>query len=132
MHLKPFLLAGIVWVAAAFNSPIVLAYGGGSSGSSSCAAPRFYDESPAQNSVIQSLREFSIVASENTDISTLELKVNAEKVKPEITQKRSGSWLLQVKLPEALHRAGKVRITLAAKSKEGCAAFYPFYLEIRS
>jgi hypothetical protein len=38
---------------------------------------------------------------------------------------------LKVHLPEPINQAGKVQITLTAKSKEGCSTFFPYYLEIK-
>ena len=119
------------FLALFLNSPAIFAYGGGGSSSGSCAEPKFYDESPAKNATVSSLSEISLIASDNTDISTLELEVNGKRFQPDVSQRRSGDWLLKVKLAEPLAQSGKVRITLAAKSKEGCAAFYPYYLEIK-
>jgi len=113
------------------HAPSLYAYGGGSSGSGGCAEPKFYDESPVKNSAVQALSEFSITASDNTDVATLDMEINGRKVVPEITTLRSGEQQLRVRLPEALTQAGKVRITLAARSKEGCSAFHPVYLELK-
>ncbi len=113
------------------NSAAVFAYGGGSSGSSSCSEPKFYEESPAKNAVLPALEEISLVASDNTDTSTLELEVNGKRLQPEISPRRSGEWTIKLKLPEPIRQAGKVRITLVAKSKAGCSTFYPYYLEIK-
>ncbi len=107
------------------------AYGSSGGGAASCAEAKFYDESPARNSVLAAISEIALVASDNTDIASLELNVNGKAVKPEVSQRRSGEWDLKVKLPEPLTQAGKVRVTLAAKSKEGCSTFFPYQLEIK-
>lgn len=112
-------------------SSAVFAYGGGGGGSSSCPEPKFYEESPAKNAVLPSLEEISLVASDNTDTSTLELEVNGRRLQPEISPRRSGEWVIKLKLPEPITQPGKVRITLVAKSKEGCSTFHPYYLEIK-
>ncbi len=106
------------------------AYGGGGSSSSSCAEPQFYEENPPKNSKLSSLNEISVVASDNTDTASLELEVNGKRLQPELSQRRSAEWLIKQRLPEAITQAGKVRVTLTAKSKDGCSAFHPFYLEI--
>ena len=129
VHLGPLMLFALT--AMTVISPEVPAYGGGSSSSSSCSEAKFYSESPAKNAVLPSLNEFSLVASDNTDTSTLELQVNGTTIKPEITPRRSGEWELLVRLPEPITQNGKVRISLVAKSKEGCSTFYPYYLEIK-
>ena len=115
----------------ALNSVSVWAYGGGGGGAASCAEAKFYDESPARNSVLSSVSDIAIVASDNTEIPSLELQVNGKQVKPDVSQRRSGEWDLKVKLPEPITQAGKVRVTLSAKSKEGCSTFFPYYLEIK-
>lgn len=113
------------------NAAVVWAYGGGSSGSSSCVEAKFYEESPAKNAVLPALEEISLVASDNTDISTLELEVNGKRLQPDISPRRSGEWTIKLKFPEPITQAGRVRITLVAKSKAGCSTFYPYYLEIK-
>lgn len=115
-------------------SPALQAYGGGGGGGgggSSCEEARFYREQPANNSTVSALSGFTVTASDNTDIPTLEVQVNGEKVEPVITPQRSGDSLLEIKLPAPLATPGKARITFRAKSKDGCATFQPFYVEIK-
>lgn len=107
----------------------VWAYGSGSS-AASCAEAKFYDEMPARNSTVPSLSDLAVVASDNTVIASLDWQVNGKPVKPEVSQRRSGEWDLKAHLPEPITQAGKVRITLAAKSKEGCETFFPYYLVV--
>ncbi len=125
------LFLATVFIGLALNSSFSWAYGSGGGSAASCAEAKFYDESPARNSVLVSVSEIGIVASDNTEISTLEFNVNGNPMKPEVSQRRSGEWDLKVKLAEPITQAGKVRITLAAKSKEGCSAFFPYFLVIR-
>jgi hypothetical protein len=115
----------------ALNSACSWAYGGSGGGAASCSEAQFYDESPARNSVLPSVSEIALVASDNTEIASIELNVNGKPIKPEASQRRSGEWDLKVKLPEPITQAGKVRVTLAAKSKEGCATFFPYYFEVK-
>jgi len=113
-------------------SPHALAYGGGGGGGgSSCSEATFTDEQPARDSSVTSLEGFSIVASSNTDLSTLLMQVNGEKVDPIITPKRTGDSLLEVKFAQPMTAPGRVRITLKATSKDGCASFQPVYIEIK-
>ena len=114
-------------------SPTLLAYGGGGDGGggSSCEEARFYKEQPANNSTVTAMSGFTVVASDNTDIQTLDVQVNGEKVETVITPQRSGDSLVEVKLATPITTPGKARITFRAKSKDGCAAFQPFYLEIK-
>ena len=131
MKASPRIAAYLSILAIALISPTALAYGGGGSSSSSCVEPQYYEEVPARNSSPASLSEVSLVASANTDTSTLELQINGNKVTPTFTQRRSGEWQIQAKLPAPITQAGKVQITLTAKSKEGCWGFYPYYLEVK-
>jgi hypothetical protein len=104
----------------------------GSAGSSgSCSPPSFYDESPQRNSVVPSLSEFAVTASDNTELSTLNLEIDGKATPPVIEPLRSGESRLRLGFSAPFANAGKLRITLAAKSKDGCAAFQAFYLEIK-
>ena len=129
-RLAPMLLSPIL-LALTLSPSSSWAYGGGGGGAASCAEAKFYDETPARNSALPSLGDIAIVASDNTEIPSLVMQVNGKTIKPEVTQRRSGEWELKAKLPEPITQPGKVRITLSAKSKEGCATFFPYYLEIK-
>jgi hypothetical protein len=118
------------FLASVMLSPVVSAYGGGSS-SKSCAEASFYKEAPTRNSTVTSLGEFSIIASDNTVLSTLDVQINGEKVVPVVTPQRAGDSLITVKLEKPLTQASKARITLRAKSLEGCETFEPIYIEIK-
>ena len=125
-----FLKAPIM-LALVLNSASVWAYGSGGGGTASCAEAKFYDESPARNSELPSVSEIALVASDETEVSSLELNVNGNPVKPEATQRRSGEWDLKVKLPQPITQPGKVRVTVTAKSKEGCSTFFPYFLVVK-
>lgn len=118
-------------LSATLVSPALLAYGGGGGGGSSCEEPRFYDESPANHSSLPVFSEFRARASDNTDLATLEVKVNGEQMQPIITPQRSGSALIEVRLAAPISTPGQVRINLRARSKEGCENFLPVYLEVK-
>ena len=122
-----FLLAQ-AFLALSLNAPSAWGYGSGGGGAASCSEAKFYDETPARNAVVPSLSDIALVASDNTLVSTLDLQVNGKPLKPEVTQRRSGEWDIKARLPEAITQAGKVRVTLTAKSKEGCETFLPYFL----
>ena len=124
------LLQAPLILALLLNSASVWAYGSGG-GTASCAEAKFYDESPVRNSELKSVSEIALVASDNTEVSSLELNVNGNPVKPETTQRRSGEWDLKVKLSQPITQPGKVRVTVAAKSKEGCSTFFPYFLVVK-
>ena len=114
-------------LALSLNPAAAWAYGGGG-GAASCAEATFYDESPARNAKVSALSDLALTASANTDPATLDWQVNGKPQKPDISQRRSGEWDLKIHLPEPITQAGKVRVTLVAKSKEGCSTFFPYYL----
>ena len=125
--------AGLILLCSAALSPTTFAYGGGGGGGggSSCQEPSFTNISPENATTISVLDRFSLVASDNTDLQTLEIKLNGQLVKPELTPQRSGATRAEVKVEPALNTPGKARITLRAKSRDGCEAFQPIYVEIK-
>ena len=130
MNKLPVFLVAQAFLALSLNAPAAWAYGSGGGGTASCAEAKFYDETPARNAVVPSLSDIALVASDNTEIATLDLQVNGKPVKPETSQRRSGEWDVKAHLPEPITQPGKVRVTLTAKSKEGCETFLPYYLVI--
>ena len=114
--------ASLILLGGVALSPITHAYGGsgGGGGGSSCQEPSFTDISPENATTVSVLDRFSLVASDNTDMQTLEIKVNGQLVKPELTPQRSGATRAEVKVEPALNTPGKARITLRAKSRDGC------------
>lgn len=125
--------AGLILLCSAALSPTTFAYGGGGGGGggSSCQEPSFTNISPENATTVSVLDRFSLVASDNTDLQTLEIKLNGQLVKPELTPQRSGATRAEVKVEPALNTPGKARITLRAKSRDGCEAFQPIYVEIK-
>jgi len=130
MNKTAAILLAQTFLVLSLNSPSVWAYGSNGGGAASCAEAKFYDETPTRNSKLSSLSDISLVASDNTVIPTLDFQVNGQAQKPETTQRRSGEWDLKVHLPEPITQPGKVRISLTAKSKEGCETFFPYYLTV--
>jgi hypothetical protein len=112
-------------------SSALLAYGGGGGGGDSCPEPQFFRATPANDAVVTALTEFSISASENTDLASLDLRVNGDKVQPTITPQRSGDTRIEFRPASPIATAGRVRITLRARSREGCEAFLQIYVNIR-
>ena len=125
--------ASLILLGGVALSPITHAYGGGGGGGggSSCQEPSFTNISPENATTVSVLDRFSLVASDNTDLQTLEIKLNGQLVKPELTPQRSGATRAEVKVEPALNTPGKARITLRAKSRDGCEAFQPIYVEIK-
>lgn len=119
----------LLFIALSLTCSSAWAYGGGG-GTTSCAEAKFYDESPAKNAKVQSLSDIAIVASDNTDITSLEFEVNGQKIKPKITMRRSGEFDVKAHLPDPITQPSKIRIAVSAKSKEGCLAFFPYFISV--
>lgn len=101
------------------------AYGSGPS-SGHCEKPVFSEFQPATNKYIQSLSEFSMVASSNTTPTSIEVNVSAGQNKYhfshkelEIKPEANGRLGISGKLPRPLGH-GFVRISVTAHSKPGC------------
>lgn len=126
---SPFLLL----MAFLLMSSQAFAYGssGSGGGGSSCAEPQFTDERPKTDGAIQKLERFEIDASQNTDLKTLELEIDGVRQQPTLTPLRSGDTHIDVQLKEPRTTASRVRITVRAKSLDGCEAFKPLYFEIQ-
>lgn len=118
-----------IMAAATLAAGSAWAYGGGGGGSSGCEEPKFLEPKP--NGTAASLAEFAFIASDNTDPASLSVEVNGEKLRPAIERRRSGDYEVKASLAKPIAQPGRVRITVAAKSTDGCAGFQPWYLEIQ-
>ena len=117
-----------IFLAALLPCGGAWAYGGGG-GSTSCVEPSFTEPSPV--GPVASLSEFSFTASDNTDINSLSFELNADKIKPAITQRRSGDYEVKVALPQPITAPGKVRVAANAQSKGGCAGALIRFIEVK-
>lgn len=124
-------VAGIIFVAFGLAGNVAWGYGGGGSSSASCTEPSFSEALPGKNAVVPQLAEVFVVASANTDLQSLEFEVGQAKVKPDVVMRRSGEFELKAKLPSAVTQPGRVRIALTAKSKDGCAGFFPYFIDVK-
>ena len=127
----PFIYLLSMLVVSTLISSEVSAYGSGSGGGSACSEPQFSDQRPKEDSPIQKLERFEIDASKNTDLNSLEFEIDGIKQTPKMTPLRSGDTHLEVTLNEPRTKPSKVRITLRARSIEGCETFKPIYIEIQ-
>lgn len=104
------------------------AYGGGGGGSA-CEEPKFFEPTPT--GTVSSLSEFGFVASEITEADSLTVEINGQKIQPAITKRRSGDFEVKAVLPQPITQAGKVRIGINAKGREGCSGFQAYFLEVK-
>lgn len=84
-----------------------------------CNPPQFFDQKPAKNAEVDAVRDFSFIASEDTDSSTIKVWANNEPVAIKVTQQRSGSYLVEGQLKESVNQ-GKVWFRASAEANDGC------------
>ena len=124
--------ASLILMISTFFAPAVFGYGsGGGGGGSSCSEPQFSSESPKNETAVPSLTLFSFEASKNTDLKTLTVEVDGVKHEPKVTSLNSGDSRIDVDLIEPKTKVSKVRITVKAKSDDGCESFQPYYIEVK-
>ncbi|HYE33868.1 hypothetical protein [Methylocaldum sp.] len=105
------------------------AYGGGGGGSSGCAEPKFFDPKPSGS--VPALAEFAFIASDNTDSGTLTVQIDGQAIQPALDRRRNGDWQVKAVLSQPITEPGRVRISVKAKSRDGCWGFQPYYVEIK-
>lgn len=103
---------------------------GSNGGSTRCEEPKFFLETPSNDSAVSSLSEFSLVASD-TDPQRITIKVNGTTVSPSVSPMPNGDLKITVHLAKAFTTPGKVQLAADAKSKEGCSGFKAFYVEVK-
>lgn len=118
----------IAVIAASLFANSAWAYGGGG-GSSGCEEPKFLEPNPI--GPVTALAEFGFVASDNTEIDSLTVEINGQKIQPAVVKRRNGDFEVKAALPQAITEAGKARIAVAARSRDGCAGFQAYYVEIK-
>jgi len=84
-----------------------------------CEPPHFFDQMPGKDAKVSSIQDFSLTASDNTDQETIKVWANNEPVAVTITKQRSGQFLIQGHLKEAVPK-GKVWFRVTAESNDGC------------
>ncbi len=110
------LLALALASPAAFAGPRVSHHGGPIL---HCEPPHFFDQTPAKDAKVQSIQDFSVTASDNTDRETIKMWANNEPVEVKITQERSGRFLIEGRLKSPV-TTGKVWFRVNAEANDGC------------
>jgi len=117
---------------SALIAPEVFGYGsGGGGGGSSCSEPQFSSESPKNETTVTNLSLFSFEASKNTDLNTLAVEVDGVKHETKMSKLNSGDSRIDVEIKNPKTSAAKVRITVKARSDDGCEAFQPYYIDVK-
>ena len=111
---------------------IALGYGSSSSSSTkSCEEPIVSNELPAPDSVLGRLEKLELDISGNADPKTIAVEVDGVRQNPTLTSLRTGDQHLTITLNPPKTAAGKVQVTVRAKSDETCETFKPYYLKIQ-
>ncbi len=121
----------LVVLSALMNPGNLFAYGSGGGGGSSCNEPQFSGETPQNESTVMRLDRFRVEASKNTDLKTLQLEIDGVRQDPKVTTLLTGDYQLEVSLDDLKVQGSKVRITIRARSDEGCEAFQPYYIHLK-
>lgn len=126
--MKRFLL--LVAAASVVAIPLdAWSYGSGG-GSASCAEPKFFSESPRSDSEVDSLGDFSFVASD-TVAESLAVKINGKPVDVTATPMTNGDLNVSVRLASPISDPGRVQIAIDARSAEGCSGFQAYYVRVK-
>lgn len=104
-------------------------YGSGG-GSASCAEPKFFSESPRSDSEVDSLGDFSFVASD-AEPGSLTVKINGKPVDVTATPMTNGDLSVSVHLAPPISDPGRVQIAIDARSAEGCSGFQAYYVRVK-
>jgi len=115
--MQKLLMTVFFWMAAGAAQAEAVSHHGGPI--LHCTPPQFFDESPAAESSVASVDEFTLSASDNTDPSTVTVWVNNTKIPAHIEQQRSGRWLIKGKLVAPI-TSGRVWFKVTGDSQEGC------------
>lgn len=118
-----------IFLTTALSCGGVWAYGGGGGGGASCTEPSFLEPNPL--GPVAALTGFGFIASDNTEIDTLTVEVGNDKLKPTLTQRRSGDYEVKATLPQPITQPGKVRVAVNARSKEGCWGSLVRFVEVK-
>ena len=121
----------LVVLSALIYSGNLFAYGSGGGGGSSCSEPQFSGESPQNESTVTRFDRFKVEASKNTDLKTLQFEIDGIRQDPKVTTLLTGDYQLEVYLDDLKVQGSKVRITIRARSDEGCEAFQPYYIHLK-
>lgn len=105
------------------------AYGGGNGGAS-CEEPKFFTESPSNNSTVPALSDFSFIASD-VEPESLSVKVNGTAVSATLTPMANGDVQATLHLANPITMPGRVQVAVGAKSTEGCFGFRAYYVQVK-
>jgi hypothetical protein len=96
-----------------------------------CHNPLFFNESPAKEAIVASLQDFSVTASDNTDIKTIKSSVNNQPFTPTLERLRSKRILITGRLNESITAPGTVLLKVWSESNDGCNGLHAWRVYIK-
>lgn len=96
-----------------------------------CHNPLFFNEVPAKEAAVTSLQDFSVTASDNTDIKTIKFSVNNRPFTPALERLRSNRILITGHLDESISTAGTVLLKVWSESNDGCNGLHAWRVYIK-
>lgn len=96
-----------------------------------CHKPLFFNEMPAKESVVTSLQDFSVTASDNTDIKTVKFSVNNQPFAATLERLRSGRILIKGHLNESITTLGTILLKVGSESNDGCNGLFAWRVYIK-
>lgn len=98
---------------------------------SKCHKPLFFNEVPSNETEVPSLQNFSVTASDNTDIATIKFSVNNQPINVDLERLRSNRILVKGHLAENMTRPGTVLLKVFAESNDGCTTLHAWRVFIK-
>lgn len=96
-----------------------------------CHNPLFFNEIPAKEATVTSLQDFSVTASDNTDIETIKFSVNNQLFIPTLERLRSNRILITGHLGEVISTSGTVLLKIWSESNDGCNGLHAWRVYIK-
>ncbi|SJM93045.1 conserved exported hypothetical protein [Crenothrix polyspora] len=98
---------------------------------SKCHNPLFFSEIPAKEAQVTELQDFTVTASDNTDIATIKFSINNEPTVVSLDRLRSNRILIKGHLGESITKPGMILLKVAAESNDGCNGLHAWRVYIK-
>jgi hypothetical protein len=96
-----------------------------------CHHSLYFNEIPAKESEATALQDFSVTASDNTDIATIKFSVNNKPVIVTLDRLRSNRILIKGRLGESITKLGTVLLKVTSESSDGCNTLHAWRVYIK-
>lgn len=96
-----------------------------------CHNPLFFNEVPAKEARVAALQDFSVTASDNTDIKTIKFSINNQPFNATLERLRSNRILIKGHLEPKFATAGTVLLKVWSESNDGCTGLHAWRVYIK-